>query len=138
MSNWKSYIKDIMSPSDTSSSRKFVTLLISAHFILASFVVLFFAFYVIIWAPKGKTDVELLSTLKLVLQYDFYIILSGLGFITSSDLVRVIISKGFNPTPIIQNVTKEGDINSDVSEETMDKVKDLADTPKIDRHINYD
>lgn len=112
---FKQYMQDVISPSDTTSSRKFVTLLIAAHFIFASFVVLFFAFYVILWAPKGKTDVDLLNTLKVVLQYDFYIILSGLGFITSSDLVRVMVSKGFNPTPIVQNVTTSGDIQSDVA-----------------------
>jgi hypothetical protein len=94
----KEYFKDLLSNSDTSSSRKFVTLIISFHFILASFVILFFAFYVVIWMPKGKVDIELLSALKQVLQYDFYIILSGLGFITSSDLVRVIISRGFSST----------------------------------------
>lgn len=136
---WKEYIKDVMSPSDTSSSRKFVTLLIAAHFIFASFVILFFAFYVIVWAPKGKTDIELLETLKLVLQYDFYIILSGLGFITSSDLVRVIISRGFDPTPkIIQNTT-EGDINNPLEQEEPKKPKKGRKTSTdIDPHINYD
>lgn len=133
MAAWKEYIKDVMSPSDTSSSRKFVTLLIAAHFIFASFVILFFAFYVIIWAPKGKTDVELLGTLKLVLQYDFYIILSGLGFITSSDLVRVIISRGFNPNPIVQNITTEGDIKSEVTPEDPGSAESTTTSP-----INYD
>ena len=102
----KEYLKDVISPSDTSSARKFITLIISIHFIFASFVILFFAFYVILWSPKGKTDVDLLNTLKIVLQYDFYIILSGLGFITSSDLVRVIISKGLNSCPEIKEEIK--------------------------------
>lgn len=113
--DWKGYIKDVISPSDSTSSRKFITLVIAAHFIFASFVILFFAFYVILWAPKGKVDVDLLNTLKLVLQYDFYIILSGLGFVTSSDLVRVIISKGFNPMPNIQNSTETGGISTETS-----------------------
>jgi len=129
--NWKEYFNSLLSPTDNASSRKFITLIISAHFIMASFVVLFFAFYVIIWAPRGKTDVDLLKTLQIVLQYDFYIMLSGLGFITASDLVRVIISKGFNPNPFnIQNTTTEGDINQEASA-PIDKAETKA-------KLNYD
>lgn len=106
----KEYIKDVISNSDTSSARKFITFIIAMHFILASFVILFFAFYVVIWMPKGKVDIELLNALKEVLKYDFYIILSGFGFITSSDLVRTIIG---NKPPIISEgsdiqATKQG------------------------------
>ncbi len=132
---WKEYIKDVISPSDTSSSRKFVTLIIAAHFIVASFVVLFFAFYVVLWSPKGKTDVDLLNVLKMVLQYDFYIILSGLGFVTSSDLVRVWVARGidgFNNS-LSNNSDDKGklDNNDDILND-----KDDQDNTKV--KISYD
>jgi ABC-type transport system involved in multi-copper enzyme maturation permease subunit len=68
-------------------------LIVAAHFILASFVILFFATYVILYLPKGKVEPELLNALKEVLEYDFYIILSGLGFVTSEGIVSIIVSK---------------------------------------------
>lgn len=125
----RAYLKDVISSSDTSSSRKFVTLLITLHFIVSSFVILFFAFYVIVWMPKGKVDVELLNSLKEVLRYDFYIILSGLGFVTSSDLVRVIISKGFNPNPVtIQNTTDGDNINTGTTKEESESTDATTDS----------
>lgn len=96
MSNWKAYLKDVISPSDNTSSRKFITLLISGIFLLAQMLIVGFCFFLILYKTKGQVDKDLLDTLKDILRYDFYIILSGLGFVTSSDLVRIIISKGFN------------------------------------------
>ena len=68
-----------MSPSSHLSSKRLVTLIISLHFILASFSILFIAFYVIFYTTKGKVDKDLLEMLKDVLEYDFYIILSGIS-----------------------------------------------------------
>lgn len=133
----KAYLKDVISPSETTSARKFITLLISFHFILASFVVLFFAFYVILWAPRGKVDISLIDTLKIVLQYDFYIILSGLGFITSSDLVKMVVSRGFNPSSIITNTTSEGDITTNIPMETP-LTPDEQVTTSTEKIIKYD
>jgi hypothetical protein len=83
----------ILSSKDPTSSKRLVTLIISAHFIIASFTILFIANYVIFYVPKGQIDKELLSLLKEVLEYDFYIILSGLGFITADGLVTVMGEK---------------------------------------------
>jgi len=70
-----------------------VTLIISLHFILASFSILFIAFYVIFYTTKGKVDKDLLEMLKDVLEYDFYIILSGLGFVTVDNIGQIIIER---------------------------------------------
>lgn len=45
------------------------------------------------YLPKGRVEKDLLDSLGTVLEYDFYIILSGLGFITSEGVVKMIISK---------------------------------------------
>lgn len=85
--------RSILSPSSHLSSKRLVTLIISLHFILASFSILFIAFYVIFYTTKGKVDKDLLEMLKDVLEYDFYIILSGLGFVTVDNIGQIIIER---------------------------------------------
>jgi len=86
----------ILDGNDAFSSKRLITLIVAAHFILASFVILFFATYVILYLPKGRVEPELLNALKEVLEYDFYIIVSGLGFVTSEGIVNMIMSKHKN------------------------------------------
>ena len=93
-----SYLKRILDSNDTASSKRLVTLIIALHFIIASFAILFLVCYVALVLPKGRVDATLLSSLEKILQYDFYIILAGLGIITSEGLVSMIINKGL-PTP---------------------------------------
>lgn len=85
--------KQIISSKDTASSKRLITLIISLHFIVASFAILFIAFYVIFYLPKGKVETELLGLLKEVLEYDFYIILSGLGFITVDSMGSMMLER---------------------------------------------
>lgn len=85
--------RSILSPSSHLSSKRLVTLIISLHFILASFSILFIAFYVIFYTTKGKVDKDLLEMLKDVLEYDFYIILSGLCFVTVDNIGQIIIER---------------------------------------------
>ena len=90
MSNfWKS----ILSSKDPSSSKRLVTLIISFHFIVSSFAILFVAFYVIFKMPKGQVNTDLLSLLEKILEYDFYIILSGLGFIAADNLGQIMLER---------------------------------------------
>lgn len=89
----KDFLKKILSSDDPTSSKRLVTLIISLHFIIASFVILFIAFYVIFYTTKGKVDTDLLGMLKEVLEYDFYIILSGLGFITVDGLGKTLMAR---------------------------------------------
>ena len=93
-----SYLKRILDSNDTASSKRLVTLIIALHFIIASFAILFLVCYVALVLPKGRVDATLLSSLEKILQYDFYIILAGLGIITSEGLVSMIINKGL-PVP---------------------------------------
>lgn len=88
-----SFWKSVLSSQESTSSKRLVTLIIAAHFIIASFVILFIAFYVIFYLPKGRVDPQLLDLLKEVLQYDFYIIVSGFGFIGADNLGQVLIER---------------------------------------------
>jgi len=114
----KNFWKSILNANDTNSSKRLITLIISLHFILASFVILFLVCYVIMYLPKGKVEKDLLVTLGDVLEYDFYIILAGLGFITSEGVVKMFVTKNtpqmpnqygyggygmYNPNPPIPN-----------------------------------
>ena len=95
MKFWRS----IINAEDPTSSKRLITLLVSFHFILASFVILFLVCYVVMYLPKGRVEPTLLDSLGKVLEYDFYIILSGLGFITSEGVVKMFISKNKPPQP---------------------------------------
>jgi hypothetical protein len=90
----KSFIKRILDSNDTASSKRFITLVIASHFIVASFAILFLVCYVVLVLPKGKVDPQLMAALETILEYDFYIILAGLGIITSEGLVSMIVNKG--------------------------------------------
>lgn len=120
MTKWKEYLKDVISPSDNTSSRKFITLLISGIFLLAQILIVGFCFFLILYKTKGQVDKDLLDTLKDILRYDFYIILSGLGFVTSSDLVRIIVSKGFGYKDVMST---DGGISDEISDDITDNVE---------------
>jgi hypothetical protein len=85
--------KSIMSSKDPTSSKRLVTLIMALHLILASFMILFIAFYVIFYTTKGRVDKDLLDMLKDVLEYDFWIVTSGLGFITADNLGQVMLER---------------------------------------------
>lgn len=110
----KSFFKKLLSTKSTESSKRFITLIIALHFILASFVILFFAFYLIIYTPKGVVNLNLLDLLKHVLEYDFYIILTGLGFITAEGFISMMIEK-FKNNPQSNNI-EESEIITKIEE----------------------
>jgi hypothetical protein len=89
----KEFFRSILSSESTNSSKRLVTLITAFCFFVAQFLIIFIAFYVIFYTTKGKVDKDLLSMLKDVLEYDFYIILSGLGFITADNMVQMMAEK---------------------------------------------
>lgn len=91
--NLNNFFNKVLSSKDTTSSKRLVTLLTVFHFFMASFTILFIAFYVIFYTTKGKVDKDLLDMLKDVLEYDFYIIISGLGFVTTDNIGQVILER---------------------------------------------
>lgn len=93
----KSFLQRIIDSKDTASSRRFITLVISAHFVIASFAVLFLVCYMTVVLPKGRVDNNLLLVLEKILEYDFYIILSGFGIITSEGLISIIMKRRTEP-----------------------------------------
>lgn len=82
----KGFWNSIISSKDPASAKRLITLIVSLHFIISSFVILFIASYVIFYLPKGKVEPSLLATLKDILEYDMWIILAGLGFITAENV----------------------------------------------------
>lgn len=118
-------IRRILSAGDPTSSKRLVTLVIAAHFIIASFVILFFAFYVIVVEPKGMVKPEILQLLQNVMEYDFYIILAGLGFITGENLGQVLLEKAkvaaagsiLTPQPTVTTVDNSDTVNIESSKD---------------------
>lgn len=89
----KDFWKAILSSDDNRSSKRLVTLIMAAHFIVTSFLVSFFVFYLIIYTPKGSVNKDLVSLLEKILESDFYVILAGLGFITAENLGTIVLEK---------------------------------------------
>jgi hypothetical protein len=90
--------KEILSAKGELSSRRLVTLIIALIFILAQISMLFTGLYVIFYLPKGRVEPELLAMLKQILEYDFYIILSGLGFVTVDGVTSILLEKAKGKT----------------------------------------
>ncbi len=119
----KEYLKKVLDSADTASAKRFVTLLIVAHFIVSAFTILFFIFYLVIFTPKGSVNLNLLSILQNILEYDFYIILAGLGFITTDSLGNMLLERmkvkaaanvaTGNPTVDTLNTTKADTVKTD-------------------------
>lgn len=85
--------KRILSSKDPTSSKRLITIILSGVFIVAQVAIIFIAFYVIFYTTKGKVDKDLLQMLSTVLEYDFYIILSGLSFVTADNIAQVVLEK---------------------------------------------
>lgn len=75
------FLKSILSSESTQSAKRLVTLLITAHFLIAAFVILFLVCYMVVVIPKGTVNKDLIDLLAEILKDDMYVILSGLGFI---------------------------------------------------------
>lgn len=98
--------RSIVASDDTASSKRLVTLIIALHFIIASFATLFIAFYVVFYLPKGRVEVSLLDMLKQIMEYDFFIILSGLGFITAENLFQILLEKTKSTNAVVSNIVE--------------------------------
>lgn len=119
----KKFLRDVLDPTSEASAKRFITIILAAHFVITSFLVSFFVFYLILFTPKGNVNKDLLETLKVIFEYDFYIILAGLGFITADNLGQMMLEKAKTitagnvsvgaPTADNLNVTTAGTVNTD-------------------------
>lgn len=116
----------LISSKDTTSSKRIITLIMALHFIVASFTILVIVVLMMFYLPKGKADPELINLLKVVLEYDFYIILGGLGFVTTENLGNMLVQKA-------KNIAYA---NSDIGMPTADNI--IVDTVNVDRQITPD
>lgn len=88
-----SFWRRIINSKDPDSAKRVVTLIMAAHFIATSFIVTFFAFYLIIYTPKGSVNKDLLVLLTTIMEQDFYIILAGLGIIGVENVANIMLEK---------------------------------------------
>ncbi len=89
----KNFIKRLLDSDDPLSVKRFVLLIVSAHFIIASFTALFMAFYLIFYVPRGKVDITLLELLKDIIYYDVLIMSGALGLIGLENFGQALIEK---------------------------------------------
>lgn len=88
-----SFFKQILSSESAQSAKRFVTLIICAHFVIAAFVILFLVCYMVAVVPKGVVNKDLLNLLGEILKDDMYVILSGLGFIGLENWGQIQLEK---------------------------------------------
>lgn len=98
------YFRRLINENDPASLKRWVLLILSIHFMITSFLVSFFVFYLILFTPKGSVNKDLLDLLRAIFEYDFYIMVVGLGLVTTETLGHILIEKakikaGLEPTP---------------------------------------
>jgi len=109
----KKFFYELLDSENDRSSKRFITLVAMLHFIVGSFLILGLFTFVAIRPTKG--DIEFLKimndVLKVILEYDFLIIVGGLGFITAENLGKILVKKftkgyyGDNDYPsVFQNI----------------------------------
>lgn len=103
----KEYLGRVISSKDESSAKRLVTLLMAGHFIVTSFLVSFFVFYLIIYTPRGSVNKDLLGLLDKVLEQDFWVITAGLGFITAENFGNIMLERVKAKAQAITDVAKE-------------------------------
>lgn len=91
----REFFIQLLDENNPKSVKRFVTMLVVCHFVVGSFLVLILFSLVSVRPTRG--DIEFLKimtdTLKIIFQYDFYIILSGLGFMGAKDFGQAMIEK---------------------------------------------
>jgi hypothetical protein len=78
--------RGILSTDGEISSKRLITLVVSAHFILSAFIILGLIAGMVFYMPKGTVDQGLIGLFKDILYYDNTIILGGLGVIGLDNL----------------------------------------------------
>ncbi len=111
----RSFFRKMLDPSDhESSSKRFITLIMALHFIIGSSLYLFL--FPLLLFMNVKNDLEIIkvvsTTIDKILEYDFWIITVGLGFITAEQAIRVMVEKakaiiGLNNTGILDPTTSD-------------------------------
>ena len=89
----KKFFKSLISSESTDSAKRFITLFLAAHFIIAGFVILFLVCYLVAVTPKGTVNKDLVGLLGDILQNDMFVILSGLGFIGLENWSQIQLEK---------------------------------------------
>lgn len=124
----RKYWKRILSSKDASSSKRLVTLIMAGHLILTSLLVSFFTFYLILYVPKGTVNPALIDLLKIVLGYDFYIVLAGLTFITQENFGQLMLEKAkVSASAVVQSGLPQADT---INVETVNVAKQSGDAKK--------
>lgn len=99
----KKFLYDIVVSSNNVSAKRAITLVAAITLIICSFLIPTLLAIVIFTSTKG--DLELIkvlaATLQDIIEKNFYLVMAGLGLISSVDIAAIIKSKSIN----IPNVT---------------------------------
>ncbi len=124
MKSTLSWLQRLVSSQYKEDAKVMVMVVMAAHFIITSFLVTFFAFYLVLYTPKGAVNTTLIELLKNILENDFWIIVAGFGFISTVDFGQAMIQKAVatarGPAPItienaeaVTSTTKAETVNTE-------------------------
>ena len=82
MKKAESLLRLLLNPRSGVSSRRFIALIMTIHFVVTSYYILFF-----------KSEIRNSQALLTILEYEFWIILGGFGFITLADFGLAFIRR---------------------------------------------
>ena len=91
----KNLLNSILYDKSNNFFKKLVTLIVTLHFLLASFLILILFPILFFRVTKGNLDMVkvITATFMDILDKDFWIILAGLGFLTTKDFATAMIEK---------------------------------------------
>lgn len=89
----KKFLREVIDSNNPLSSKRLVTLIMAGQFILAGFLFMFYCFYVLFHPIKGQVEEHILESFMKILDDDFYIIVTGFGFITAEQAANVLTRK---------------------------------------------
>lgn len=87
------FFRKIIDGKDSTSAKRFITLVMAAHLIITSFLVSFFTFYLILYVPKGSVNLTLIGLLKDIIDADLTVVLAGLGLIGAENVGAVLLER---------------------------------------------
>lgn len=120
----------LISDSSQVGVKRFITLIITLHFLFGSFLFLGLFWFLIFHQPKGNIDFIklLIDTLKVIFEYDFYIILAGFGFISITSFGNMMVEKAkalasTAPSTISNIETVQGDVKTSTDNIKPDQIE---------------
>jgi hypothetical protein len=87
------FLNKLLDANDNKSAKRFVTLIVTFIYIVTNIVTLVIAIYAVLHPAKGRVEPVLFDVLKQLIEWDAWIILGGLCFVTLTSMGNAFVEK---------------------------------------------